>query len=115
MALGIYHNARSSEEWHAALAETARVVKPGGRVLVSVFTPETDLRPRARPRFPACPTSTSGQVAAGCTWSIPTPWTSDMAAVGLQPEEPTATAEGKVEVGRRVSANGLYRRARVAE
>jgi hypothetical protein len=32
----------------------------------------------------------------------------DMAAHGLLPVEPTALAEGKVEVGRRVSANGLY-------
>ena len=31
VALGIYHNARSAEEWQAALAETARVLKPGGR------------------------------------------------------------------------------------
>jgi hypothetical protein len=33
-----------------------------------------------------------------------------MAAHGLEPAEPTVLAEGQVEVGRRVSVNGLYRK-----
>jgi hypothetical protein len=34
----------------------------------------------------------------------------DLARLGLLPLEPTRTARPKVETGRRVSANGLYRK-----
>src|SRR5262249_50474647 len=46
VALGLYHCAESRAEWERSLSETARVLKPGGRLLVSVFTPETDLTGR---------------------------------------------------------------------
>ena len=39
VALGIYHCAESRDEWERSLAESARVLKPGARLLVSVFTP----------------------------------------------------------------------------
>jgi SAM-dependent methyltransferase len=40
VALGIYHCAADREEWEAALAESARILAPGGRLLVAVFAPE---------------------------------------------------------------------------
>jgi SAM-dependent methyltransferase len=42
VALGIYHEATDMGEWHRALAETARVLAPGGRVLVQQFSPRSD-------------------------------------------------------------------------
>ena len=36
VALGIYHNARSVDEWERSVAETARVLRSGGRLLVNV-------------------------------------------------------------------------------
>ena len=44
----------------------------------------------------------------------PTTLDRDMAARGLEPAEPTALAEGQVEIGRRVSVNGLYRKREVS-
>src|SRR5690606_25115859 len=43
VALGVYHSAERMAEWTRAVAETARVLAPRGRVLVNHFTPEVDL------------------------------------------------------------------------
>jgi SAM-dependent methyltransferase len=112
VALGIYHNARSAEEWQAALAETARVLKPDGRVLVSVFTPETDLDGRGHVPVPGVPHLYERPDGRRMYLVDPATLDRDMAAHGLQPAEPTVLAEGQVEVGRRVSVNGLYRKRR---
>jgi SAM-dependent methyltransferase len=110
VALGIYHNARSGQEWHAALAETARVLRAGGRLLVSVFTPETDLDGRGYRPVPG--QAHLFELADGRRLFLVDPVTLDreMASHGLAPVEPTVRAEGKVEVGRRVSANGFFRK-----
>jgi len=42
VALGIYHGAGSREEWDRTLAETWRILEPGGRVLVSNHTDAFD-------------------------------------------------------------------------
>jgi SAM-dependent methyltransferase len=108
VALGIYHNARSAEEWQAALAETARVLKPRGRALVSVFTPETDLEGKGKTPVPGVPHLYERPDGRRMYMVDPGTLDRDMAVHGLEPLEPTALAEGKVEVGRRVSANALY-------
>ena len=43
IALGIYHNAQSENEFKQAIAETRRVLKPGGRLLVANFAPGIEL------------------------------------------------------------------------
>ena len=111
VALGIYHNARSAEEWHAALGETARVLKAGGRLLVSVFTPDTDLHGEGKQPVPGVPHLYERPGGRLMYMVDPATLDRDMAAHGLAPLEPTALGEGKVEVGRRVSANGLYAKA----
>jgi SAM-dependent methyltransferase len=110
VALGIYHNARSAEEWQAALAETARILKRDGRVLVSVFTPETDLDGKGQLPVPGVPHLYERPDGRRMYMVDPDTLDRDMAAHGLKPVEPTVLAEGQVEVGRRVSVNGLYRR-----
>jgi SAM-dependent methyltransferase len=109
VALGIYHCAESRAEWERALSETARVLSPGGRVLVSVFTPETDLTGRGIRAIPGEPDVYEGFDTGGRHVLVDAEGLDrDLGLVGLSPLEPTRTARPKVETGRRVSANGLY-------
>jgi SAM-dependent methyltransferase len=111
VALGLYHCAESRAEWERALAETARVLKPGARLLASVFTPETDLTGRGIRAVPGEPDVYEGFDSGGRHVLVDAAQLDrDMARFGLIPMEPTRTARPKVETGRRVSANGLYRK-----
>jgi SAM-dependent methyltransferase len=112
IALGLYHCAQSRAEWDRALAETARVLTPGGRLLVSVFTPETDLTGRGTCPVAGEPHIYEGFDSGGRHFLVDAAALDrEMARHGLLPLEPTRTARPKVETGRRVSANGLYVKA----
>ncbi|HYB52394.1 MAG TPA: class I SAM-dependent methyltransferase [Thermoanaerobaculia bacterium] len=111
LALGLYHCAQSRGEWDGALRETARVLKSGGRLLVSVFTPETDLTGRGTHRVPGEEHLYEGFDSGRHFLVDAVELDRELARFGLQPLEPTRTARPKTEVGRRVSANGLYRKA----
>lgn len=109
VALGIYHCARSRAEWDRALSESARVLAPGGRLLVSVFTPETDLTGGGIRAIPGEPGVYEGFDSGGRHVLVHADELDrEMARFGLVAAEPTRTARPKVETGRRVSANGLY-------
>jgi len=110
VALGLYHCAQSRAEWDRALSETARVLKPGGKLLVSVFTPETDLTGRGTHPVPGEPDLYEGFDSGRHFLVDAARLDRELAHFGLQPLEPTRTARPKTEVGRRVSANGLYRK-----
>lgn len=111
VALGLYHCAHSRAEWNRALAETARVLKRGGRLLVSVFTPETDLTGRGIAPVPGEPGVYEGFESGRSVLMDARTLDAELARFGLTPLEPTRTARPKAETGRRVSANGLYRKA----
>lgn len=111
VALGLYHCAQSRAEWERSLSETARVLKPGARLLVSVFTPETDLTGRGTRAVSGEPDVYEGFDSGGRHVLVDAAGLDrDMARFGLLPLEATRTARPKVETGRRVSANGLYRK-----
>jgi SAM-dependent methyltransferase len=113
VALGIYHCAQSRAEWERAISETARVLKPGGRVLVSVFTPETDLTGRGISAVAGKPDVYEGFDTGSRHVLVDAAGLDrDMARFGFSPLEPTRIARPKVEVGRRVSANGFYVKGR---
>jgi SAM-dependent methyltransferase len=108
VALGVYNCAQSRAEWDRALAESARVLAPGGRLLVSVFTPETDLTGRGLTPVPGEPHVYEG-FESGRSVLVDAPTLdAELARHGLSCIVPTVLARPKTEVGRRVSANGLY-------
>jgi SAM-dependent methyltransferase len=108
LSLGLYHCAQSRAEWDRALSETARVLAPGGKLLVSVFTPETDLSGRGTRPVPGEPGLYEGFDSGRHFLVDAETLDAELARFGLEPLEPTRTARPKTEVGRRVSANGLY-------
>lgn len=94
VALGIYHQATSEGEGERALAETARVVAPGGRVLVSHFAPGTRLEGRE-----------------AHLWLLPADrLDAAFARHGFCPELPSSTVTRTLETSRRVTVNALYRK-----
>ena len=112
VALGVYHQAPSEAVWRRALEETARVLRPAGRLLVATFDPRS--RPDGTPLEPVAgqphlyhgfPSGPLYLVAAGDL-------DRSLARVGLVPEVPTETVEVRQENGGcRFTVNGLYRRA----
>lgn len=113
VALGLYHCAQSRAEWDRALSETARVLKAGGRLLVSVFTPETDLTGGGIRAVPGEPDVYEGFESDSRHVLVDAARLDrDLGRFGLTPLEPTRTARPKADKGRRVSANGLYRKGR---
>ena len=112
VALGVYHCAQSRAEWDRALSESARVLEGGGRLLVSVFTPETDLTGTGTRPVEGEPDVYVGFESGGRHVLVDAAALDrEMARFGLEPLEPTRTARPKTDVGRRVSANGLYGKA----
>jgi SAM-dependent methyltransferase len=111
VALGLYHCAQSRAEWDRALTESARILAPGGRLLVSVFTPETDLTGRGIRPVAGQPHVYEGFESGRAFLVDSADLDREMARRGLRPLKPTYTARPKVETGRRASANGFYVKA----
>lgn len=112
VALGVYHSAASMAEWDRAVAETARVLKPRGRVLVNSFTPEVDLTGEGVRPVAGEPGVYEGMTdgARGVLLDADS-LDSAMARHGLLPAVPSETVRVETERGRRVSVNALYGRS----
>ncbi len=110
VALGIFHCASSRVEWDRAMAESVRVLAPEGRLLISVFTPETDLEGKGIRQIPGEPHVYSG-FSSGRTFLVDAPTLdTELARRGLDPAVPTKTVRVEMERGRRVVVNALYKK-----
>jgi SAM-dependent methyltransferase len=114
LALGAFQNAATSDEWERTLAETARVLAPGGHCLVANFAP--DSRPAGVPLEPV-PGEPHVYIGFGGPHhriSLLTPEELDasFARHGLEPAEPTRPVHVPTERGHRTTVNALYRKTR---
>ena len=110
VALGIYHQASSLEQWHNAVAESGRVLTEGGLVLISAFTPASE--PDGEPLTPM-PNSSDmyeGFSSGALCLLEKDRHDSEMGAHGFEPDVTTETVNVKTELGYRVTLNALYRK-----
>ncbi len=110
VALGVYHNAASEETWEGALRETARVLAPDGLVLVANFTPGFAPHGEKLRRVAGAGHLYEGFEAGPLYLLDADELDAEMVRHGLAPVVPTETVETPTEKGRRVTANGLYRK-----
>lgn len=111
VGLGIYHQASSLEEWDLAMSETARVLRPGGRLLSAQFGPGTDLTGEHGHRVEGADHVHMIREGSRVVLFDAEELDRRMAEHGLVPLSPTATVERPHEPsGRRVTVNALYQK-----
>ena len=108
VALGVYHNAQSREDWKLSMLESKRVLKTDGQVLVAIFSPRSE--PQGTPLE-----AVSGAEQLYTGFSSGALYLLDaealdvsMAQFGFNPVQPTQTVTAKTDLGFRVTVNGLY-------
>ena len=108
VALGVYQNAGSMEEWHRAVGETARVLQPGGRALVAHFTPDVDLTGEGMTPVVGAPHVFTGMPGGGRSVLLHAAELEEgMAAHGLALAMESHTVMVETEKGRRSTVNAL--------
>jgi SAM-dependent methyltransferase len=110
VALGVYHNARTPDEWNAAIAETRRVMVQGGLLLVADFGRRDRVDGTPLDPVPGLPGVYEGLPSGRVFLLEADDLDAAMAERGLFPECPTETVETTRSSGCRVTVNGLYRK-----
>ena len=111
VALGVFHAATRAKQWHAALAESVRVLAAGGLMLVSVFSQKTDLTGSGVKPVPG-ETNVYDGLPSGRHYLVGAEeLDAEFARRGLTPVEPTETVVVPLETGQRVTVNAVYRKA----
>ena len=110
VALGVFHQAASHQEWQNSLAETARVLMPQGLALVAVFTPASQPHGEPLRLLPDQPNMYDGFSSGPLHLVQPDELDRAFDALGLERVAPTEIVEIQTEQGFRVTANGLYSR-----
>jgi SAM-dependent methyltransferase len=112
VALGIYHNARNRADWDRTLAESARVLREGGRVLVANFSPRCDPDGQGMRPVAGEPDVYIGFGSERLLLLEAEELDAEMARHRLLPETPSQTVTRETDKGRRVVVNALYRKRR---
>lgn len=108
VAFGVYHNASTWDEWQRAISETARVMAPGGKLMVYHFTPETDFTGEGVQPVPNEPHTFDGLGHGRGVLLYPTEIDAEMARHGLSTVRPTEVVVREMDPGRRVILDALY-------
>ena len=110
VALGVFHCATSRAEWDAALVETARVLRGGGKLLVAIFTPETDLTGDGIRPVHGEPHLYDGLTADRSFLVDQATLDAEMRRIALEPLVTSRTVRVETRSGQRVTVNALYRK-----
>ncbi len=108
VAVGVYHCAASRAEWDSALAETARVLRGGARLLVAVFTPQTDLTGEGIHPVPGRPHLYDGLPSGRVFLVDQQTLDTEMRSHGLETAVGSRTVRAETTCGHRVTVNALY-------
>ncbi len=112
VALGALQNAQSDSEWQQALAETARVLRPGGLALVANFAPDSAPAGTPLTRVPGSQDVWAGFESPNRRMTLPSVDRLDahFGQHGLLPVLPTERVRVDTPRGHRVTLNALYLR-----
>ena len=112
LALGVLHAAQSEAEWDRAAAGIARVLLPGGDLLVAQFSPRTEPMGIPLSRVPGEGHLFEGFEAGQRLWLLePAELDARMEFHGLVPVVPAEAVKVPFMQGHRVTVNGHFRRA----
>jgi cyclopropane fatty-acyl-phospholipid synthase-like methyltransferase len=110
VALGIYHQALTFEHWQECVAESARVLKEGGLVLISAFTPGSQPEGKALQPVKDLENMYGGFSSGPLCLFEAHEHDAQMANHGFEPHVPTETVRVETELGFRITVNALYRK-----
>jgi SAM-dependent methyltransferase len=110
LALGIWHSAADWSEWRRAVAEAVRVLVPGGRLLLSHFTPATDLTGAGICPVAGEPHTYEGYDSGRAVLLELAEIEPELRGFGLKPVRPLEVLATEKDGGRRVSVTGELER-----
>lgn len=111
VAMGIFHAARTEAEWHAAVAESARVLRSGGEILVAHFSPDADPRGEGIHLWPG--EAHVYRAFSGHERTLlldPQRLDTWFAEHGFAPSTPTTAVRVTTDTGFRTTVNARYRK-----
>jgi SAM-dependent methyltransferase len=110
VALGIFHQAESTDLWERAVQETSRVLQSDGLLLTASFSPESQPQGEPLRPIPGQAFMYHGFQSGPLCLVDSVKLDRAMAALGMVPQVETATTRVPTDEGFRVTVNGLYRK-----